>query len=184
MGLFNFLKGKDNLKEINVSEETDFVDLQFTITNYSQDEFKNHILEIKGLYKNDIVGLEVALRPDLELGIVNDEVDSSKFYKEGVNFYSIGEISDNFISALTDLYGFDIENLKMNDRIESTTFILSGNPYKIKTDFIKTKIFFDDADESGLYSELYANINLKNKTFELREKDSEYRENIIKSLSK
>ena len=97
MGLFNFRKGKDNLKEINVSEETDFVDLQFTITNYSQDEFKNHILEIKGLFKNDIVGLEVALRPDLELGIVNDEVDSSKFYKEGVNFYSIGEISDNFI---------------------------------------------------------------------------------------
>lgn len=184
MGLFDFLKGKESLKEINVNEETDFVDLRFTITKYSQDEFKNHILEIKGLFKKDIVGLEIALRPDLELGIVNDEVDSSKFYKEGINFYSIGEISDNFISALTDLYGFDITNLKMKDRIESTIFILSGNPDNIKTDFIKTKIFFDDEDENDLYSELYANINLKDKTFELREKDSEYRQNIIKGLSK
>ena len=184
MGLFDFLKGKENLKEINVSEESDFVDLQFSITKYSQDEFKNHILEIKGLFKKNIVGLEIALRPDLELGIVNDEIDSSKFYKEGINFYSIGEISDNFIFAITDLYGFENANAKMNDRIESTTFVLSGNPLNIKTDFIKTKIFLDDDDENGLYSELYVNINLKDKILELREKDSEYRENIIKELSK
>ena len=186
MGLFDFLKGngKENLKEINVSEDIDFVDLKFTITKYSQDEFKNHILEINGLFKNMNVGLLIALRPDMELGFVNDEIDNSKFYKQGVNFYSIGETSDNFIKALINLYGFNISNAKMNDRIETTTFVLSGNPINIKNDFIKTKIFFDDENEIDCYSELYVNINLKNRTLELREKDSEYRENLIKVLSK
>ena len=71
----------------------------------------------------------------------------------------------------------------MVDKIESTTFVLGGQPENFNNDFIKAKVFFDDIDEKGFYSEWFVNIDLKNKILELKEKDSEYRENIIKMMT-
>ena len=183
MGFFNFLKGQDNLKQIDISEEPDFVDLQLTITKYWQDEFKNHICQVKGLYLKDTVGFEIAFRPDLQLGMIDGEVDKTRFYREGINLYSVGELSDNFVKALIGLYKTDNIPLKMTDKVESTTFVLGGQPENFDSDYIKTKIFFDDSDEKGFYSEWYVNVDLKNKILELREKDSEYRKNIINALT-
>ena len=183
MGIFNFLKGQENLKQIDISEESDFVDLQLTITKYWQDEFKNHICQVKGLYQKDTVGFEIAFRPDLELGIIDGEFENTRFYREGINFYSVGELSDNFIKALIGLYKTDNEPLKMMNKVESTAFVLGGQPENFDSDYIKTKIFFDDTDEKGFYSEWYVNIDLKNKILELLEKDSEYRKNIINMLT-
>ena len=72
----------------------------------------------------------------------------------------------------------------MNDKITSTAFILGGNPENINSEYIKTKVFFDDLDKMTFYSEWYINIDLKNKVLELREKDPEYRLNIINILTK
>lgn len=183
MGLFSFLKGQNTLNQIDVGEDSDFVDLQFTITKYWQDEYGNHICEVKGLWKKDTIGFEIAFRPDMQLGIINGEVDKTKFYIEGINIYSIGEQSDKFVTALISLYKTDIKPNKMNDKITSTTFILGGELENFKTDYIKTKVFFDDTEEKGYYSEWYINIDFKNKLLELREKDPEYRMNIINMLT-
>ena len=183
MGIFNLTKGQNNLKQIDVSEEPDFVDLQLTISKYWQDEYKNHICLVKGLWHKDTVGFEIAFRPDLKLGIIDDKVDNTRFYREGFNIYSIGKISDNFIKALIGLYKIDTKPLKMVDKIKSTVFVLAGQPKNFKDDFVKTKIFFDDTNEKGFYSEWFINIDLKNKILEIKEKDSEYRENIIKILT-
>lgn len=183
MGFFNFLKGHGNLKQIDISEESDFIDLKFTITKYFRDEHKNHICLVKGLWHDDIVGFEIAFRPDMQLGIINGEVDNSKFYREGINFYSIGELSDNFIKALIELFKTDNQSIKMNDKVESTVFILNGHLENFNSEYLKAKIFFDDTDKNGFYSEWYVNIDLKNKILELKEKDSEYRKNIINTLT-
>ena len=111
------------------------------------------------------------------------EVDKTRFYREGINFYSVGELSDNFIKALIGLYKTDNKPLKMIDKVESTTFVLGGQPENFDSDYIKTKIFFDDTDDKGFDSEWYVNVDLKNKILELREKDSEYRKNIINALT-
>jgi hypothetical protein len=183
MGIFNLSKGQNNLKQIDISEEPDFVDLQLTISKYWRDENKNHICLVKGLWQKDTVGFEIAFRPDLKLGIIDGEVDKTRFYKEGINIYSVGEISDNFIKALIGLFRIETQALKMVNKIESTTFVLGGQPENFNNDFIKTKVFFDDIDEKGFYSEWFVNIDLKNKILELKEKDSEYRENIIKMMT-
>jgi hypothetical protein len=183
MGIFNLLKGQNNLKQIDISEEPDFVDLQLTISKYWQDENKNHICFVKGLWQKDTVGFEIAFRPDLKLGIIDGEVDKTRFYREGINFFSVGEISDNFIKAIIWLFKIDTKPLKMLDKIKSTTFVLGGQPDNFDSDYIKSKIFFDDNDEKGFYSEWFINIDLKNKILELKEKDSEYRKNIIKMLT-
>lgn len=72
----------------------------------------------------------------------------------------------------------------MKDTITTSTFILGGHPKNIDTEYIKTKVFIDNAIEKELYSELYINIDLKNKIFELSEKDPDYRLNIIQMLAK
>lgn len=183
MGFLNFLKGQNNLKQIDISEEADFVDMQLTITKYWQDENKNHICQVKGLWQNDTVGFEIAFRPDMRLGIIDGDIDKTRFYKEGVNFYSIGKLSDNFIRALIGLYKMDIQPLKMVDKIETMAFVLGGQPEYFDSEFVKTKVFLDDTDEKGLYAEWYVNIDLNNTILELKEKDSGYRENIINMLT-
>jgi hypothetical protein len=184
MGLFNILSGQKNLKQINVSEDSDFIDLSFTITKYWQDEHKNHICKVSGLWGNEIVGFEIAFRPDMRLGIIDGEVDKTRFYANGINLYSIGKESSSFIKALISLFKQNSTPTRMNDKITSTAFILGGNPENINSEYIKTKVFFDDLDENNLYSEWYINIDLKNKVLELREKDPEYRLNIVNILTK
>jgi hypothetical protein len=184
MGFLNFLRGQSYLEQIDKSEEPDFVDLQFTITKFWQDNLKNHICEVKGLWGEKIVCFQIAIRPDMYPGIIEGEVDKTRFYRNGVAFYSVGKLSDTFINALIHLYKFDYQKEKMNDITNATAFILSGNSQNFLTDYVKIKIFLDDNDEKGFYSEWYVNIDVKNKILELREKDSEYRLNIINNLTK
>ena len=103
----------------------------------------------------------------MQLGIIDGEVDKTRFYKQGINFYSVGALSNNFIKALTGLYKTDNKSLMMIDKVESTTFVLDGQPEKFDSDYIKTKIFFDDMDEKGFYSEWYVNVDLKNKIWRI-----------------
>ncbi|MDF2515645.1 MAG: hypothetical protein K0R59_941 [Sphingobacterium sp.] len=183
MSFLNFLKGKHKLKQIDVSEDQDFVDLQLTITKNWNDENLNHIIQAKGLWGKETVGIELSFRRDMKLGIVNTEVDKKRFYREGVNFYSIGELSDNFTKAVSTLFKTEASSFKMLDTISSTAFVLSGQPEYFDEEYIKTKIFFDDTNEKDRYAEWYVNIDLKNRILELREKDQEYRKNIINVLT-
>jgi hypothetical protein len=104
----------------------------------------------RDLDQKNTVGFEIAFRTDLQLGIIEGEFANTRFYREGINFYSVGEFSDNFIKALIGLYKTDSKPLKMINKVESTTFVLGGQPDNFDSDFIKTKIFFDDTDEKDL----------------------------------
>ncbi|MDM1296252.1 hypothetical protein HX021_18360 [Sphingobacterium sp. N143] len=183
MNFLNFLKRQSNLKQINVSEDEDFVDLRLTVTKYWRDEFQNHTIRAKGLWGKEMVGFELSFRPDMKLGIVNTDVDKTRFYQEGINFHSIGVLSDNFVSALNILLTTDKTPMKMVSRIASTTFVLSGEPSYFEDEYIKTKIFFNISGKKDRYAEWYVNVDLKNNILELREKDPAYRRNIINILT-
>ncbi|ULT23240.1 hypothetical protein KUH03_29100 [Sphingobacterium sp. E70] len=92
-------------------------------------------------------------------------------------------MSDNFTRALSTLFKTEASSFKMLDTIGSTAFVLSGQPEYFDEEYIKTKIFFDDTNEKDSYAEWYVNIDLKNRILELREKDQEYRKNIINVLT-
>ncbi|CAM3749679.1 hypothetical protein [Sphingobacterium prati] len=183
MSFLNFLKGQDKLKQIDVSEDQDFVDLKLTITKNWNDENQNHIVQAKGLWGKETVGIEVSFRRDMKLGIVDTEVDRKRFYREGINFYSMGELSDNFTKALSALFKTEVASCKMSEAVVSTAFVLSGQPEYFDEEYVKTKVFFDDTNEKEKYAEWYVNIDLKNRVLELREKDQEYRKNIINILT-
>lgn len=183
MNFLNFLKGTNGLRQIDVSEDEDFIDLQLVIVRYWKDEDHNHTIQAKGLWGKQTVGIEIGIRHDMKLGIVNTEVDRKRFYKEGIWFRSIGELSDNFTKALSTMFKAESTDSRMCSSVASLAFVLSGHPEYFEEDYIKTKVFFDEANEKQQYAEWYINIDLKNKILELREKAPQYRKNIINILT-
>ena len=63
-----------------------------------------------------------------------------------------------------------------------TSTTLEGNPKQIEQQELKFKLFFDENEEEGLYFEIYLNIDKKNGTLTLAEKDEEYRQNILRAF--
>lgn len=101
-------------------------------------------------------------------------------FGEGIIFRSLGDISDNFLNSLYDIYGLiPQDNLQF---AKSVSFNYAGlNDLPFKGDGQKRlksvnyiKVFFEGHGEDE-YAELYLNIDEANKTLELEEKDFEYR---------
>jgi hypothetical protein len=201
MGLFTWLfgcKNADNksdntsdnktvvLKEITSRFDADegWHDVFFSIVSMtSTDSTRTYIC--KGLNKGKTVGLQVETRKDMGAGITPaGELNSQMgFIKNAVQFKSIGEESNELIKVLADLYGKPTTKPFSKQTNWLTAFSLNQKPVDLdKKDYYKLKIFFDQDED--LYSELFLNINTQTGEIELNEKDEEYREGVIKNLTK
>lgn len=137
----------------------------------------------KAKYHGDTVGLRIYILDGIEPGILETELDNSKFVSKGVTIESIGTESNKLIEIISKLYGVSLSKIFTSDSLQYTIFPLN----KVKADLEKGryhfKLFYDDENEKGLYSELYLNPNFPNGTIEINEKDEAYRENIVKSMT-
>lgn len=61
---------------------------------------------------------------------------------------------------------------------------MHGDPRNIKHEEVKFKVSYDDPNVQDLYCEFYLNILVQDNVLELKEKDTEYRENIVRALGK
>ncbi|QYR19643.1 hypothetical protein KZ483_17280 [Paenibacillus sp. sptzw28] len=169
-------------RQINQNTEEDFQDLEFDIVEFQRRDDRNYF-RVYGQYKDEIVGFDVLINSDLIPGWDNGDINRDAFSFKGITLKSIGKESDAFLKVLLELYGFNGE-LQFEDEISFTCFPLEGDPRNIAFEDIKFKVFFDDNDEMGLYCEAYMNVSVKSYIFEFKEKDTEYRENILRTLSK
>ena len=172
-----------NYIKINSNTEEGFQDLVFNIEKYWNDEYGNHIVHARGQFHDRIVGFKIAFRPNMRLGIVNSEFDNTAFYVEGITMFSAGKESDDFVRAISELYEIKNRDQRMKDKVIFTSFALGGNPLNFAQEELKFKVFHDDSDSLGMYAELYINICVEENIIELREKDIEYRKNIIRALT-
>jgi hypothetical protein len=187
MGLISLLFGcGDNknadLVEITSRTEEDFQDFVLTIVDSKLTDGQYEITA-KGKNKQEIVGLKIRLKNNLKPGFVGDEVDNTAFESNGATFYTIGQESDNLIRGISKLYAFPTDS-KFTHDISFDIFSLNQEQADLDKGYYKFKLFFDPSDELGLYSEFYLNINLPDKELELREKDQEYRENLIRAMTR
>jgi hypothetical protein len=115
-------------------------------------------------------------------GFTESEMNGGEgFSKRAVKINTIGIESNEFIKALSELYGFPTQKLFTTKTITSTAFSLNKKNADLdKSDYYKFKVFLEGKDT---YGELFLNINTDEKIIELHEKDQEYREAIIKVLS-
>lgn len=168
----------------NQIEEEGWQDLILTITQKKLLETGYWDLICKAEYKGQVVGIRIYILEGLEPGIVGDGLDNTKFVREAVKIESIGEESNNFIKTVSKLYGQKESQSFSSELLVYTIFPLNEAKANLENGRFKFKLFFDDNDEKGLYSEIYLNPNFPNGTIELNEKDEDYRENIIKSMTK
>lgn len=103
------------------------------------------------------------------------------FTSESIKILSIGQQSDNLIKALSKLYNIPCDKGFTDKTVVASAFSL-GTEYADLTKnngYYKFKLFIEE-NSDDLYCEVYLNMNFDQGTIELREKDPEYRENLIK----
>lgn len=145
----------------------------------------SHIYIAKGLFKNKTIGLQIEVSSKIGAGIVNGQHDvSAGFVKNAVKFKSIGQESDEFIKALAELYKQTTNNGFTKQPVSAMVFSQNEKVVNLdKADYYALKLFFAESDEN-LYSEVFLNINTDKHEIEIKEKDEEYREPLIKIWTK
>ncbi len=169
-------------KQINENSEEGFEDLTFQITKSKRSLFSGYYIECFGKFKDNIVGLSFLIKSNM-LGIVNNDVSTLKFYKDGIKIISLGRYSDDFINALSSLYELENVDLKMQKETLIECAALKGNPGNIEKEAVQFKCFLNAHSNTEYYAEFYINFDIQNSIIELKEKDTSYRENIIYTLS-
>lgn len=174
--------GKDGYPELTQLAEDGFVDMVFRIRDVHEDQNGWTTLTVDAKHEGVNVGLMIAVRPGMRSGIVGDEIDKTAFYPKGILLLRDEKNSDALLRAFESLYKAKKRSSQFRERSEVTAFALSGDPRKLKTNYVKFKIFHDDKDERGEYFELYLHINIPGGIIALNEKDQEYRPAILKSF--
>lgn len=142
----------------------------------------SHLYIAKGLFEGKTVGLKFEVKSNIPNGITSQgEMNPAHgFTHNAVKIGSIGREGNDFVKALGVLYGFPTSKAFSKQTISTTAFSLNQKVADLtKSDYYKFKLFFEEEDEE-LYAELFFNINTREQTIELHEKDQEYREPLIK----
>jgi major membrane immunogen (membrane-anchored lipoprotein) len=109
---------------------------------------------------------------------------------QGMRINSLGEISDNFLKKLSQLYKVSINSSTHFISSTKITFINLdefakkelGNYPDDSSGTMGLKVFFDSGPEDD-YGEIYFNVNEKKHWVEIKEKDDGYRKQVIKALT-
>ena len=110
MGIIRSIFGcsqNNNLIELTSKQDAGegWQDLIFSITKKEKLDNGFWSLTCKAKYENQIVGLKINIADGIPAGIVNEEIDNTRFVTKGVEIHSIGKESDKLIEVISKLYG-------------------------------------------------------------------------------
>lgn len=163
-----------------------FIDCTFIIRNLTETS-NSYRFHISASHKGEVLGMDVEVVKgikagfDSEMNLIKDHV-----YRKGVIFRRSGLESDRLVSILSKLYGNEATNLRMVKEETFTGIALQQGEINMASDPIKIKIFGNDSDDDleNNYYESFFNLDLKNGFVFWNEKDQDYREPLIRGLSK
>jgi len=167
--------------EVVVNEEDGFVDLSFTISNAKKLDSDSFEIAVKGNLNGEKLGFFIELQPSWYSQVV-EGVDEPFYWGEAL-FKNVGSESEAFLESLAGLYGATVSNITIPDYVYAKVVGLACNPGKIDVSPCKMKFFFNSDGAEDLYSEVFINVDLSEKTLEFNEKDTEYRAPLLRSLS-
>ncbi|WP_142786486.1 hypothetical protein [Changchengzhania lutea] len=181
LSVFFGFSQKDNLVELISNQEDGEVwqDLIFSITEKEKLANGFWSLTCKAKYQNEIVGLKINIEDEIPSG----KIDNPGFSLKGVEIKSIGKESDKLIEIISKLYNQPIKTKFTSEKLVFVALSLNKKIATLENGYFRFKLFFDENEQRNSYTELYLNPDLKNDVIELKEKDEEYRDNIVKILS-
>lgn len=163
-------------------------DIFLKVTNKKFIDKNRTVFTAEGLFRGAKVGLIFDVVNNIEpLFLDGNPATPNKssqggFIKDGVILRSLGAKSDNFIVALSTLYGVPTTKKfsKYEVKTTATSFARTVANFDV-TGYYHFKLFFQEDEE--LYCEIFCNINTEEGIIELHEKDEEYRSKIIQVLT-
>lgn len=143
----------------------DFVDVSLKIESMKCDSWSNCTVLAGGTFKGQPVAVEVS--------IVSNGSQGKITYK------SVGKRSNELLVALASLYKIPRPFKAFSVKSEADIIFLDATKQKLSS-----KVFFAANGPESDYAELYTNIDKTRNVLEIAEKDSEYRKNVLRGLTK
>jgi hypothetical protein len=165
---------------IAASGEGEFCDLTFTITNDEKTAAGRRLVATSTI-GGRTVAFAVQLGKDWPGSKTGEGIEMAIRSGE-VRLVRIGAESDSFVQVLDKSYGAKVGATKMKPETRFEGISLEGNPANLEDGPARIKLFHDINDGPN-YAELYLNIDMKQKSLELAEKDQEYRPMIVRALA-
>lgn len=175
------------------SGEEGFADVVLTIVRSEADARGTMKLTGRGLYRNQVVGLEVDVSPVGADGGTSTGVGT-------VTLRTLGEQSDRLVSALGELYKLPHPNAKMVPALTLASVVLEGDAQQAQRAPVTMKLLnvrpgtpvspqaaqLDQpeqaAPEDPDYFELYLTVDPTRQALNLAEKDESYRGRVLNAL--
>jgi len=178
--IWSIFSSANDYPPVLVGEEDGFVDLTFQITSSNPKKGGGHEFVVKGTLNGSKVGFSIELLPDWNPQDV--EGIEEAFYWGEAYFKSTGRDSKAFLKSLAKLYEATLPDFEVPESVYAQVVGLACNPSEVNGTPCKMKFFFNPDGDEELYSEVYVNIDLKEKALEFNEKDNEYRAPLLRSL--
>lgn len=162
-----------------------FVDLVFEILD---------LVEIGGVLRFSLaashagqtVGMGVEIHGAIKAGLDHEmNLIKSHVYHEGVRFFSAGAQSNRLVQAISELYATSVRPSQMIPIETYTAIALHQGEINLMDQPIKLKIFGRDSEpfNEDDYYESFFNVDIPNRLAFWNEKDSDYRDALLKGLS-
>ncbi len=165
-----------------------FVDCIFQVKNLirEDDQYRFHLASS---FNGEIVGFNVCVVKGIKAAFnendENMELIKEHVYYQGVEFIRSGDESDRLIRVIAQLYELELQSTRMVDSISFTAIALHQGEIDVETDAVKIKLFGNDAetDSEDDYFESFLNLHFSDGLVAWNEKDQDYREPLLRSLS-
>ena len=165
--------------------EEGFVDCVFKVNDLESDQ-NFYSFNLFASHRGKKVGLAVRLVKnvgpgfDADMNLIKDHV-----YHHGVSFRSLGQVSDDLITALSELYGQDARVIRMVQEETFTMIALQQGDTDLELCSVRMKLFGRDSEPfvEDDYYESFFHVDFPNGFAYWNEKDPDYRVPLIRALS-
>ncbi|MFT4089987.1 MAG: hypothetical protein QM645_04590 [Asticcacaulis sp.] len=164
--------------KVNVENEEGFVDITLPIGRVERLAHGAVLPDVLSMNDGREIGFQIEVLTDWSCE-VKGEVN---LYWGEVRFHSLGDVSDRFLATLASAYGQNPGGYTMTNIIDFTAVGLNTDPREIGVCRQDLKLFFDE-EASGIYAEVFTNIDLERGIVEFREKDQAYRLPLLSALT-
>lgn len=168
------------------SSEEEFIDCVLRIVDRSETP-DHYRLRLRASHAGQVVGMDVVIVKNIQGGFDSEmNLQKAHVYRQGVVFHRTGPESDRLVTALATLYGRKQRQLLRMTASETFTAIaMHQGAIDMQQEPVKIKIFGRDAEpfDEDAYYESFFNLDLNNGLVCWNEKDSDYREPLIRALT-